>query len=106
MVGYNILIINIILYLIFVIITLIITSPFVIMIMFGGFSLWFSLFYPIALFLIFALLLIFTTLLVVYQNAAWTLLFLKLNQTKLYSKLERLTIIDVQKQNPNIIKKK
>lgn len=104
--AFILLIFNLVVGIIFIIAVLLISSPLVIMIILALNTPWFYFFFILVLFIIFLVSVIITIFLNVYQTTAWILLFLKLNQTKLYSKLERLTIIDAQKLNSNIIKKK
>jgi len=91
--AFILLVFNLVVGIIFIIAVLFISSPLVIMIILALNTPWFYLFFILVLFIIFLASIIITIFLNVYQTTAWILLFLKLNKTKLYSKLERLTTI-------------
>lgn len=89
--AFILFLISIIAGLIFIALVFVVSSPFLLMIVFSQSTYWFYLLYPLMILVIFIFLIIFTVFLTVYQNSSWALLFLKLNKGKLVSKLERLT---------------
>lgn len=86
------LVINLLVGVIFIVASLIIISPIIVSIMFYQQVLIFSLLMPLAIVLFILLLIAMGIWLATFQYSAWILLFLKLNENKLYSKLERLTM--------------
>jgi len=92
------LLINILITIIIAIITLLLISPVFVIFFFAGETFYF---YPIVLIIvtlaIFLILLMFAALWSVFQTSAWTLLFLKIDKTKQYSKIERLATNNLNK---------